>query len=309
MNANVLLRHFMYLDAEMLRSFTAQLLGGVPESSQTEKEHSAGAGGSAEAGLFSFLKASGEADYRYRRSSTETMSLHHQVYSRFEDALDERKALTHLDGSFDFAKGWTVDLFRDGEFVKVRGAVQVTDYSKTLTGVEGFPKLQKALTAVQTINIKNKADSGEITADEATAQRRQLAESESRIKQLPIDGMVALGRNLYVDGEVRVKAQPSGSPLGHVLAGRGNSEALLVSLGAEGMVQSPPTAEWVAVGQVTAGTVESTVVPLATGNVLEDALENMSISLRAIVKVGNAAKFPAFEFMPLAVYREIATET
>lgn len=302
---DTLARDFLYLDAEALRSFTAQLLGGIPETRVQESEHSAGATGKAEAGLLSFVKASGEADYRYRRSGSETQSLHHQIYTRFEEALFERDAIELVDSDFDFAGNWTVDHFLDGAFVKVRGRVQFTDYSRTLHSIEGFPKLLKAFNALQMINIKNAADAGEISPEEATAQRKQLTENENAVKKVPVEGILALGRNLYADGQVRVKVHPTNAPEQYVLVGQGQLDSLLGQLGSEGLIQTPDSAEWVAVGQIAAGVATTTLRPILTGNGLEDAVQQVGTALRELVKTGNAATFPAFEFRPLAVYREV----
>ena len=44
-----------------------------------ESGHEVGGGLTAEAGLWKFLRAQGEADYRYHRAASETRSLHHHV--------------------------------------------------------------------------------------------------------------------------------------------------------------------------------------------------------------------------------------
>ncbi len=300
-----LIRDFLYLDVEALRSLTAQLLGGVPETLERTREHEAGGTATAEAGLLSFLRASGEAEYTYRRSGTETQSLHHQVYTRFEESLSEKGALEEINDSFDYESEWIVDRFSDGAFVKARGRIQLADYSRTLAAIEGFPKLLKAFNAMQMLNIKNSVDAGQLLPEEATAQRRQLQETENATKKIPVEGILALGRNLYSEGEVRVKVQTSGAPDGHVLVGTGRVGNLLAPLGTEGLVQTPDAAEWVAVGQVATGVPTAELKPIHTGNALEDSVQQVGSALRELVKTGNAAIFPAFEFKPLAIYREV----
>jgi hypothetical protein len=301
----IFVRSFLYLDSERLRSYSAQVLGGVPESHTIETEHDMGAGGKAEAGLLHFIKASGEADYRYRRSSNETSSLHHQIYTRFEEILAQRGALEVIDGNFSYADEWTMDHFSDGSFVKLRGRVQLVDYAKTIASMESLPQLYKAFGSVEMMNIKSNADANLISPEEATARRKDLASRENEVKKMPIADIAKLARSLYAEGEIRIKVHPAGAPDEYVVVGTGSSESLLVPLGSGGLVQSPDLTSWVAVGQISAAAESNALKPILTGNGLEDSFEAVSASFRVLVKTGNAAVYPVFEFMPLAIYREI----
>jgi hypothetical protein len=93
----MLLRDFIYLDTERVRSFSAQLLEGVPDSATREAAHEVGADATAEAGLFSVIRGQGGVDYRYHRSASETRSLHHHVYTLMEEALDKAAFITPID--------------------------------------------------------------------------------------------------------------------------------------------------------------------------------------------------------------------
>lgn len=95
-------RDFMYLDWERVRSMSAQLLGGFPQDATRESGHETGARGQVEGGLPLTIKGRGEGDYRYFRTQNETRSLHHYVYSLFEERLRERGAVTEVNAGFDF---------------------------------------------------------------------------------------------------------------------------------------------------------------------------------------------------------------
>jgi hypothetical protein len=301
------IRDFIYLDAERLRSFAAQLLGGVPEVSSRETGHETGGAGSAEAGLWSFLRAQGELDYRYHRTSTETRSMHHQVYSLFEESLDGDGRIEVIDDRFDYDAHWHPEHFADGAFVMIRGLVRCTDYSSAIEALAAFPALIKSFKAIQLSNIKTAADSGSIGQEEATAQRRELNDIEKVIKDGQVNQLTHLGRTLYKEGDVRIKVLPAGAPSDHILAGVGSFSGFLDSLGAGGITQSPPAAQWVTVGQISAAQHEGGLPPMPTGNAMEDAIEGMGSSMRELMNVGTSAIFPAMEFVPLAIYRQTAT--
>lgn len=303
MSEPVVVRSFLYLDAERVRSLAAQLLGGVPETRAEDRSHELGGVAKAEAGLLKFIRASGEADYRYRRSSTETSSLHHQVYAQFEDLLSEMGALEDVGEGFDF-DDWTPDHFADGAFFRARGRVQLADYTRTIDAMQGFPDLLKAFATIQTQNIQNELDAGKITQPEATLKKRELQQLQSTVKGFSVDSLAKLGRALYAGGAVRLKVHPTGAPPSHVIVGSGNQESMLTSLGNEGLLQSPDTTSWTVVGQMSAAVSSSALQPIPTGNAIEDAIEGMTNGFRGLVKTGNAATFPVMECTPIAVYRE-----
>ena len=140
---------------------------------------------------------------------------------------------------------------------------------------------------------------------EANEERKRIANSEADVKKMPISDIVQLVNTLYSEGDIRIKIQPLGSGPDQVVVGNGRSSNLLFPLGSEGLLQSPDSANWVAVGQILAGTETNELRTLKTGNALEDTVDGLSVSFRSIVKVGSGVVFPAFEFIPLAVYREI----
>lgn len=298
------LRDFIYLDTERLRSFTAQLLGGVPESGTSERGHEVGGAAAAEAGLWKFVRAQGEVDYRYHRTGTETRSLHHHVYSLFEKALEAEQLLEHVDSSFSYVS-WTPVHFKDGSFVKVRGRVRFVDYAQSIAALESFPTLFKAFKAVQLANIKNATESGGLETDEATTQRRQLEAMDKEIKAIPLQHFSTLGQVLYSPGTVRLKVHPDGAPPRCVFAGHGRLESLIAGFGAGGVTESPPIAQWIAVGQVSAAMEEGALSPMSTGNTTEDAIEAISGGFRELANLGSSAVFPAIALTPLAVYREV----
>jgi len=152
------------------------------------------------------IKAQGDADYRYRRTSTETRSLHHHVYSLFEEALQDEDLSTVIDSQFDHDRGWTVDHLRDGAFVKAHGRVRLVEYTQSVGLIESFPALLKNFKVIQMRNIQDEATAGRIDANEATRQRRELNEAEKNAKDMPTQQLSSVGRTLYAEYQPAMRA-------------------------------------------------------------------------------------------------------
>lgn len=299
-----MIRDFLYLDVERLRSFSAQLLEGVPESRIGETSHEIGGGTKGEAGLFGFLKAQGELDYRYHRSGSETRSLHHHVYVLFEQALDLEGFLRAVEVEFDH-DSWEEDTFADGEFVRIRGAVQLTDHSRIIARLQSVPKLVDSMQ-------KLTAGTARIGSEESKAKSAGLAQQYGAMakdaKSMPFNQLGSLGDQLYDANEFRLKVRPEGAPLAHIFVGQCRHESLVdASVLMTGMHRSPEGAGWIVVGQVTASADHAAGELMATGNSLDDNLETMAMALGNITNVVAGVMFPARQIVPVAVYREIGS--
>ncbi|MBM3471688.1 MAG: hypothetical protein FJX75_00265 [Armatimonadetes bacterium] len=100
-----LLRDFLYLDMERVRSFIAQLLEGVPETLHKGSGADVSVEGGIEGSLPFLLKGKAGADYRYFRSQDETRSLHHHAYTLFEKHLAESDRLRFVDAALPTRRG------------------------------------------------------------------------------------------------------------------------------------------------------------------------------------------------------------
>ena len=107
-----IVRDFVYLVWERVRSMSAQLLQGVPQNASKESGHDLGGKGEIQGSIPALLKGRGEGDYRYFRTQNETRSLHHYVYSLFEGSLQKRGVVMEVDHTFE---AWAEDTFHDRE--------------------------------------------------------------------------------------------------------------------------------------------------------------------------------------------------
>lgn len=301
----MLLRDFLYLDVERLRSLSAQAFSGVPETATSAHEHDLGGHAGGEAGFFSLVKTQAEVDYRYHRAATETRSLHHAVYTQLEGTLADEGLLTTVDDNFDFDTLWTESTFRDAAFVRVRGHVRVVDYAASMKSISGFRDLFRAFKLVQARNIEQARQAGAKTQQTADIEKRDLEKFERDIKALPLDSLSVMGKSMYQDGRARLKIRPLGAPTDHLFVGHCRNDQLLAGLGPSGALDTPADASWVSVGQVEVFP-DKELTPMPTGNGLEDAIEVSSDAFRSISRMGTDAIFPAVGIVPIAIYREVS---
>lgn len=74
----LLIRDFIYLDVERVRSFVAQTSGGLTSERTHQNQHQVGGEGQVEGGIPLIAKATGSTDYHYLRSHSETKIVDYQ---------------------------------------------------------------------------------------------------------------------------------------------------------------------------------------------------------------------------------------
>lgn len=93
-------RDFIYLDNERVRSYLAQLNGGLVESKQKTTGHDIATKSSVKADGLSklFLDAEAGAEYAFQKSTSETSTLHHAAFELVRTQLSNEK-LINSEGS------------------------------------------------------------------------------------------------------------------------------------------------------------------------------------------------------------------
>jgi len=96
-------RDFIYLDIERVRSFSAQLLEGLPSELSVTLENQAGVEGTAKGGFPGFAQAEANANYSRSRADLELKLIHDRLFTRFVDKLSEEKLMkdaSEIAGNF-----------------------------------------------------------------------------------------------------------------------------------------------------------------------------------------------------------------
>lgn len=298
----VVIRDFIYLDWERVRSFSAQLLKGVPQDTLLDTGHELGAEGQVEAGLPWLLKGHGGADYRYFRAQSETRSLHHHVYTLFEEELEKNSLVTSINDAFDFDR-WTEDFFHDGQFVRTTGTVRLIDYSWISTMLEALPKMMSAAEHAQSLALKQKKESGLITEEQYRHGSRELQKTGKEIKDLGIHKITELIKQLYGD-VVRLKLLPSREHPNKAFAASADPKSFHDTTAALSQKYGYEIdAGWVALGQINMSRDVADPQPIPIGNKMEDSFELVALGINNLIRFASAVRFPAVSLTPISIYR------
>jgi len=291
----ILIRDFIYLDWEKIRSIAAQVFEGLPEDKKSEKGEENIVQSEVGTNLW-LLKSSVGGDLRYFNSEHETRSLHHYIYYLVEQKLQETGSLIDINSEFNF-DNWNKDFFYDGQFVKIEGLIRLIDFDWLYKWMANFQKSVKTIQLYELNAIKEKL------AHEA--KKKEHERHLSDIRNLKLDDMKDLMQQFFGD-TIRIKVVPnisypqkifvgSGEPKNFNETGKSLSEKYGYDI----------DAHWIVFGQVNlsrANHDEKTVV-FPTGNKMEDALEGVVISLNEIQKTASHIAFPAIPITPISIYR------
>jgi hypothetical protein len=302
------IRDFIYLDIERVRSFSAQLFGGLPSERTTLGEHEIGGEGSATGKLPLFVEASGAVNYHYLRSQSETRSLHDHLFNEFFARLVSEDKIQNL-GAVPQGK-WQESLFKDGAFMSVTCPIKIVDYKANVALLETLPDMQSLVG--KAAGFSSSANQQRMQAADLRKARspQQMKGSEQELfqKMRPqIKAMSSLMAQLYGDF-IRLKIFPY----------QGNFEKILVGSTDRTAFRYPPAAlttpygaiidaGWVCVVQVNRGTTHvAGAVVSSSGNQMEDSFEQLVDQFTALSSLTQGITFPAVAVTPIAIYRTIA---
>ena len=294
-----ILRDFIYLDWERLRSFAAQLFQGIPDTKTAGQSHETEAKGQLEGNALWLLKGQVGADYRFFRTENETRSLHHHVYSIVEEKLLENKSVLFIDNEFDFTN-WAKDFFRDGQFVLAKGMIRFMDYEWVSMMLEALPEMYRTLIHMESIGLKASL----ATPQELAAKRKEREERLKELKGLKLDQVTTLFRQLYGD-IVRIKVVPNKRYKDKLLVGTGLPENFHDTAASISQKYGYEVdAKWVVFGQINTSAVSDEPMPIPIGNEMEDFFEQVALMVSQVNRMATAMTFPSVSFTPISIYRE-----
>lgn len=90
-------RQFLYLDTEQIRSFVAQIEQGLPEKRERVSLQRSTGGGKGVIKIPTIAEAGINGSVLWESSSTETMSMHHFLFSIFEEAIRDSSKVVNVD--------------------------------------------------------------------------------------------------------------------------------------------------------------------------------------------------------------------
>ena len=287
-----MIRDFIYLDIERVRSFHAQLAGGLPLEYTVESEEQVGAKGSVKAGLSGF-GARGDADVRFHQSNTETFSLHDHIMAEFMEELRKKKFISDCNkNGFE----WKASNFNDGDFMLASGIVKIIDHKLNVSMLERFPRMLQTINQFSENRGSNKS---------SKKKRDQNHMTSKQIKEL------ASFVELNMQDLMRIKIHPIRNyPRYHFVATADPSFfrykiPALLSLYGQSI-----DANWSCLLQVNKGVkhnVSSEPFSLtAETDSIEKILEYVADYYAVINEKLQGVVFPAVAATPIAIFREIS---
>lgn len=314
--ANSIIRDFVYLDIERIRSFVAQVSGGLTSERTNQAQHQTGGQGQVQGSLPFIAQASGSADYHYLRSQSETKSLHDHIFAEFLSALKAGKHITNLSDKGE--AHWVNSSFRDSEFILTKGLLKIVDYQSIIASTQNLPTLMETLsklaalapdintqqTPSSTVTKGNpKHSKGNMPQSE---QEKDLQKLKNQIRNLPVKEITSLVNQFYGD-LVRIKIFPF----------QHSPEKLFVGTADRTLFRSAPNmlmnlygsvvdAGWIYVLQINKGVYHKpNLLVSQTGNAMEDGLEQIADVFSELASLTQGVTFPAIAVTPIAIYREL----
>ena len=293
------IRDFVYLDWERVRSMAAQLFRGIPEARSEGGSREADAKGELEGNALWLLKGKFGADYRYLRTENETRSFHYYVYSLVEDKLIDDKSLIVINENFDFGQ-WSPSFFKDGQFVRVNGLVRFMDYDWISMMLDALPQMYKTVIHMESVGLKY----AQASPLETALKKKQHQDRHNEMKALKLNEITTFIRQMYGD-TVRIKVVGKKKHKENVFVGVGDPDSFHDTVSS--LTQKygyEVDANWTVMGQVNISMVSEEPVPIPIGNDMEDMFEQMALMVSGLNRIATAVKFPAISFTPISIYRE-----
>lgn len=311
-----IIRDFIYLDIERVRSYVAQTSGGLTSESTHQAQHQVGGEGQVEAGIPFIAKANGSTDYHYLKSQSETKSLHDLIFEELFRKLSAEKYIVDLTHANQTV--WTESFFKDSIFVLARGLLKTVDYQSTMTTLQNLPALLdtvgKITSTPQETNpqptyshpSKTKGSSRRVVSPQTS--NSEIQQLKNQMKVLPLKDVANFVNQMYGD-LVRVKVFPFPNVIEKVFVG--SAQRSLFRYAPSELVNiygSVIDAGWTSILQVNKGVNhEPGQLVSKTGNEIEDSFENLADFLSNLATATQGVKFPAIAVTPIAIYREIDT--
>ena len=122
--ATAIVRQFLYLDTEQIRSFVAQIEKGLPETKEKVSLKRKTGGGKGSIKLPTIAEVGIDGSVLWETSSAETISMHHYLFSIFEEAIQTSSKAINIDKHTKLDT--CLDLLKKGSlFVFIKGGIQI----------------------------------------------------------------------------------------------------------------------------------------------------------------------------------------
>jgi hypothetical protein len=287
-----IIRDFIYLDIERIRSYVAQFYGGLTTERISNKETKDTVSGTISGGIPLSLNLSADIEKYLLKSNQETKSLHDHIFNEFYQALLSSKSLSSInDDSFV----WNEESFTDGSFFMVKGAIQLIDYKYITHIMNAFPSIANDLEHVVSSSPKQNTNN---QASEARNIKRQAS-------QMPLKELAKILEEFYGDS-LKAKFFPFDN----------KPDQLFVSSPERAYFRYSPitlmqvyshliNAGWTSIIQINRGRNLKPIGSLSDSNIsIESGIDQIVMALSGIHQVMQGIHFPTVSSTTIAIFRE-----
>ena len=282
-------RDFMYLDVQRLRSFASQLLrDGIPTGSARSETHSAEAGGELRGRLPFVLEGGANTKAVMAATSTITSEVHHRLIEQVAEGLRDEGLL--LDAA-ETAEA------PDGAFVLLRAQVQIIDPDSLAATIRKLPQVTRAIAS-----MSGSAPPPERSRADRRAGRGNPQSTSDVVSKAQADAFGELV-DFFAPGTVRLRLVHEGVAVATAVVERDKFvEDLDRLIRRHGYLTG---ADWETLAQVNASGDPDLYAP--SGTTLMDVLEGSLLEpMRTITELSGTASTAGLAITPLAIYRVIS---
>ncbi len=300
---DLIIRDFVYLDHERLRSILSQVEEGVVTDVEQSMGREKRAGSDVEGGIPSLLKIKGEGSMLWTESRSETRTLHDYVYSVLESTLVEKRLLRDLRqvSSADASTAWLG--LKPGNLVLARGRVVINDWQRMRAILKDYKRLAEAIRYLAELSVVQPTDHAAKIARKAERDRQtvelQATDRAQREMSLVFD-------SLYTGRGLVLKMLPWPAMTQYRLVAPLDQQLLRESVDYITYKHTTcPQHDWQMLG-IVAAVPSQDAKPLevngAKGPEMETALDNLFSAMRGFEFLGVSVAYPEIALTPISVY-------
>jgi hypothetical protein len=299
------IRDFIYLDTERLKSIIAQVEKGLLDSSSQTKSDNKEITSDIEGSLFGLVKAAGGANYVLQNQTTETKTLHDNIYNRVENALIKNNSLIRLPGNIDtdnILKGEAVSILNDTSFVLAKGKVVINDFVRMRLMFDNFNEIASFIAKSSVVSLPTET---------STQKYHKKQETKKATAKMSIDESLLKGLKVFFDifykDRVVIKMLPFEDFSDFRLVGNIKSDFLREDIASIiYKYGTAPVSEWTIFAQVASIPTKdrSKVKNIFGSSAIESALTQMFDAFREVELMAQSVVYPEIAVTPIAIYRD-----
>ena len=295
-----MIREFIYLDIDRLKSVLAQIDKGVLDQVVRTKSGSEGSTVSGEASLAGLLKGKGGLSFLLEDSESETRTLHDYIYTLAEEALQKENSLVCLGADDDnsLTRKNIVAKLSSTSIALIEGRVIINDFAAMRSMFEDFNNLTSFIVLCATQD--DPSGTGE------NKKRRVQMEQHFRLDKKMLEGFKLFITKFYND-RIILKMLPYETLPDLRFTGvlkedylRDQIDNITYKYG------SVPEDNWHMLAQIASiPKSEDLRTPLdtLTGSTIEMAMHKLFDSMREMDELAFCVKYPEIAVTPIAIYR------